>query len=255
MDKMNQVKKAIIIAAGLGSRLNPLTNDKPKCLLEIASKSILQHQIDTLRSCAIVDISVVKGYKKEKINYPNITYYENIDYHNNNILTSLFYAEDEMDSPFIFSYSDIIYKKDILEKLLESKSDISLIVDTDWEKQYENRKKHPVSEAELVKVKDNKIIEIGKNVIPKDSYGEFIGLAKFSKKGTEILKKEYHRVLNEFKNRPFQKASSLKKAYLTDMIQELIDKGHSISNVDIQGNWMEIDTDEDLRKAEINWRD
>ena len=62
--------KAIIIAAEPGSRLKNLTNDKPKCLLEIAGKSLLQYQIDTLRSCGITNISVIKGYKKEKINYP-----------------------------------------------------------------------------------------------------------------------------------------------------------------------------------------
>ena len=78
--------KAIIIAAGLGSRLGNLTNDKPKCLLEVAGKSLLQHQIDTLKSCGITNISVIKGYKKEKINYPGLKYYINDDYQNNNIL-------------------------------------------------------------------------------------------------------------------------------------------------------------------------
>lgn len=254
----NQTKKAIILAAGRGNRLSPITDDKPKCLLKIKGKTILGRQLEVLKECGINDISVVRGYKKELVNYPGIKYYENTNYENNNILRSLFYAEKEMNDEFIFSYSDIIYKKNILEKLLESKSDFSLVVDIDWKKQYENRKRHPMSEAELVKVKDNRIIKIGKNMTPKDSHGEFIGLAKFSEKGGEILKKEYHRVLEEIKNRQdqrFQNAVCLEKAYLTDMIQELIDRRYPISNIDIQGNWMEIDTDEDLRKAEIKWRD
>ena len=253
---MNQNKiSAIILAAGRGNRLSPITDDKPKCLLEIKGKTILERLLETLREYGINDISIVRGYKREMINFPGIKYYENINYKNNNILQSLFYAESEMNNAFIFSYSDIIYKKSVLKKLFESRSDISLIVDTDWKKQYENRKQHPVSEAELVKVKNDQIIKIGKNMTSKDSHGEFIGLAKFSEKGAEILKKEYHRVLKEIKNRQdqrFQNAICFEKAYLTDMIQELIDRGYSISNIDIQRNWMEIDTNEDLQKAELN---
>jgi len=257
---MNQNKtSAIILAAGMGNRLKPLTNDKPKCMLEIRGKTIMERMLKTLRECGVNDISVVRGYGREMINFSGIKYYENINYENNNILQSLFYAESEMNNVFIFSYSDIIYKKSVLEKLLESKSDISLIVDMDWKKQYENRKKHPISEAELVKVENGQIVTIGKGIVNSNEvHGEFIGLAKFSEKGAEILKKEYHRVLEEIKNRQdqrFQNAVCLEKAYLTDMIQELIDRGYPISNIDIQGNWMEIDTDEDLRKAEVNWRD
>ena len=65
----------MIIAAGLGSHRDALTNDEPKCLLEVVGKSLLRHQIDTLNSCDITDASVIKGYKKEKINYPNLKYY------------------------------------------------------------------------------------------------------------------------------------------------------------------------------------
>ncbi len=108
--------KAIIIAAGLGNRLMPLTNDKPKCLLEIGGKTIMQRHLEVLRQCDIDDVVVVRGYRKEMINYPGIKYYENTDYENNNILRSLFYADNEMGDGFIFSYSDIIFEQGILEK-------------------------------------------------------------------------------------------------------------------------------------------
>ena len=93
--------KAIIIAAGLGNRLMPLTDGTPKCMLDINGKTIMQRQLDVLRQCGTDSIVVVRGYKKEMINYPGIRYYENTDYKNNNILRSLFYAESEMDDGFI----------------------------------------------------------------------------------------------------------------------------------------------------------
>lgn len=138
--------KAIIIAAGQGSRLMPITDDKPKCMLQVGGKTIMQRQLAVLRQCGINDIVVVRGYKKEMFAYPNIRYYENTDYENNNILRSLFYAESEMDDEFIFSYSDIIFERGILEKLLQSKADISLVIDVAWISHYEHRYQHPAEE-------------------------------------------------------------------------------------------------------------
>lgn len=242
--------KAIIVAAGQGSRLTPITDDKPKCLLEIGGKTILQRQLEVLRQCSINDIVVVKGYKKEMLAYPDIRYCENTNYKNNNILRSLFYAESEMDDEFVFSYSDIIFEKSVLEKLLQSKADISLVIDVNWLDHYQHRYQHPVGEAELVMVENNRVIKIGKNIAkPEEAYGEFIGLAKFTRRGAEILRSNYRRAANQYRNTPFQKAASVEKAYLTDMVQELLDTGYVISNVDIEGGWSEIDTQEDLEKA------
>jgi len=243
--------KGIIIAAGKGIRLSPLTNSKPKCLLTIGGKTILQRQIETLRECGVNDIVIIRGYKKEMINYPGVRYYYNDNYENNNILASLFYAEKEMKGDFITSYSDILYRKEIVKKLLASKADISIIVDTKWRKVYEGRIEHPVSEAEKVLVEDNRVIKIGKDPISADeTYGEFIGLAKFSAKGAEILKTNYQRVKEEFSGKLFQHEGRMfEKAYLTDIFQELIDRGFTVRNVDIEEGWREVDTVQDYRRV------
>ena len=146
----SQNYKAIIIAAGLGSRLNELTRDIPKCMLKVDSKTILEHQLDAYNSNGITDISIVRGYKKDKINFNQLKYYENTDYQNNNILNSLFYAEKEIQGNVIVSYSDIIFSPKIIERLLESSADISIVVDVDWRGRYENRNDHPIDEAENV---------------------------------------------------------------------------------------------------------
>lgn len=241
--------KAIIVAAGPSNRLLPITNEKPKCLLEVGGQTILERALEALRENGIENIAVVRGYHSNLNNYPNITYYENPNFRNNNILRSLFYAENEMSDDFIFSYSDILYSKEIVKKLIHSQTDVALIVDVNWAQHYEGRDQHPISEAELVKVESGRVVKIGKEVVsPEEAYGEFIGLAKFTKSGVEAMRAAYHRA-EECPTAPFQHAASLEKAYMTDMIQELVNSGSLVKSVDIKGGWMEIDTPQDLERA------
>jgi len=251
--------KAIIVAAGPGNRLLPFTKDKPKCMLEVAGKTILETTLTALRENGITDITIVKGHKRDVVNYPDIKYYYNPNYSENNILVSLFYAEKEMKEGFIFSYSDILFHANIVQKLLQSQRDISLVVDTDWAQRYEGRTLHPTDEAELVVVENDKIVEISKFMNPDVAHGEFIGLAKFTRKGAEILIRNYKRIrtsqwcgFKEFHR--FHDAVSIDKAYLTDMLQELIDRGYPIYNVDINGGYFEIDTPQDLEIARKIWK-
>ena len=243
--------KVIIVAAGVGNRLNPLTNDLPKCLLKIGDKTILERQLETLRGCGINDIVVVRGYKAEEINYPNIKYYFNDDYKKNNILASLFYAEKEMNDGFLFSYCDILYDKLTVEKLFAHQGDIVLAIDVNWRIRYDKRTMHPTDEAEFIVTEKGEIVKISKFLNPEIVYGEFIGLCKFSKRGAEILIRNYKRCLTNpvcgFKtNQRFHDAVSIEKAYLTDMLQELIERGYRLDYVDIDRGYYEIDTLQDL---------
>lgn len=250
--------KAIIIAAGPGIRLRPHTEAIPKCLIEVAGKPIVQRQIEIFRKFGLNDIALVRGWRKEKVNLPGIAYFDNDDFENNNILHSLFYSRDFMDGSFISSYSDIVYEDGIVRSLLDHQAQIGIIIDTTWKKTYEGRMKHPVGEAELVLCdKKGRVKRIGKDVVSVDeATGEFIGLAKFFDKGVKILKDEFER-LEKFYNgkdeEPFQHAKKFKKAYLTDMIQELVDRGHDVFGIQIRGGWTEIDTDEDLARANKYW--
>ena len=242
--------KAIIVAAGPGSRLNPLTNERPKCLLEVGGKTILERALEALRENEINRIAVVRGYYSQLIGYPNITYYENPNYRENNILRSLVYAEREMDDDFVFSYSDIIFGSEIVTKLMNKTADIALTVDVNWKQRYQGRDLHPISEAELVKLENGQVVKIGKEVVrPDEAHGEFIGLAKFTKSGAESMRTAYHRIAEERPTAPFQHAASLEKAYMTDMIQELVDNGSLVQSSDIEGGWMEIDTPQDLEEV------
>ena len=243
--------KSLIVAAGLGSRLKKHTENLPKCMLDFNGKTLLQRQIQAYNKCGIKDITVIRGYKKEKINYKNLNYIQNDDYKNNNILNSIFYAEKIINGNLIIAYSDILFDSNVVKRLLESDHDISVVVDIDWRGYYVGRKDHPISEAEnVIFDSNNKVLKIGKIGTQKEEvHGEFIGMIKLTNRGAEIFKKNFHRVKKLYWNKPFQRAAIFQKAYLTDMIQELVDIGIKVHCVIIERGWKEIDTVEDYQKA------
>ena len=243
--------KALIIAAGLGSRLKKHTAQLPKCMLDFGGKTLLQRQLISYKENGINDISLVRGYKKNKINYKGIKYFTNNDYKNNNILNSLFYAEKIVNGNIIISYSDILFEPHVVKRAIESIHDISIVVDIDWRGYYVNRKDHPLTEAEnVIFNSDNEVLKIGKiNTGKNDVHGEFIGMIKLSNKGAELFKSHFHRCKKLYWNKPFQRAKIFQKAYLTDMIQELVDVGLKVNCVIIEKGWKEIDTVEDYQKA------
>ncbi len=253
--------KGIIIAAGPSSRLRPITDNLPKCMLKIEGKPILENTIDLFRKNEIEDISIVRGYKKEKINFTNITYFENADFWNNNILHSLMCARAKLEEAIkskedvVISYSDIWYNDIVVKKLLEDKNDIAAIVDIDWQDYYEGRTHHPISEAENIIMNDKKrMLKIGKHIftykVPKNKQGEFIGLWKFTPKGINIFLKYFDRLNSTLKmTDPYQNAKEWQKSYITDIFQEMIDKGEKLYCVLIQKNWKEFDTVQDFLRV------
>ena len=247
--------KCLIVAAGLGSRLKDHTEHTPKCMLDFGGKTLLQRQLHSYKFNGIEDISLVRGYKKNKINYKGIKFFDNKDYKNNNILNSIFYAEDVINGNIIISYSDILFEPFVVKRAMESDHDISVIVDVDWRDYYIDRKEHPLSEAEnVIFNSNNEVVKIGKIASDKEEvHGEFIGMVKLNHRGCEILKQNFHRVKKLFWNKPFQRAKIFQKAYLTDMIQELVDIGVKVHCVVIKRGWKEIDTVEDYKKALVEF--
>jgi phosphoenolpyruvate phosphomutase len=256
--------RAIILAAGFEPGLLPLIEDRPKALLDIKGKSILERQVETLNACNIKDIVVVRGYQKDKLALPNIRYYDNEAYEKNFDLASLFCAEAELRGRCLILYGDILFDRSVLEKLLQSDQDISLVVDRAW---YDQRRDTRPGEAspkpDLVLLRDppeqgyrflpssadTTVAKIGQQQPPEDAHGEFIGMAMFSATGTELLCQAYHRVAAIHRGGPFHEASSLEQASLTDIIQELIEHGQDIYAVNIYKGWMEVDTFEDYQRA------
>ncbi|MGH2446081.1 MAG: NTP transferase domain-containing protein [Candidatus Limnocylindria bacterium] len=241
--------KAIILAAGLGSRLRHLTTDRPKTTLEIEGRSLIDRQLDTFRALGITDITIVTGHQAEKLQQAGVKTRHNDDYRNNNILLSLMYAADDLDDDVIVSYSDIVYERSIVERLLAAEGDILAVCDAGWEKAYVGRVEHPIEQAEKVVIADGVIRRIGKHLDATEADGEFIGLIRLSRAGADALRSTFAEVAGTHAGKPFQASTRFEIAYLTDMLQELIDRGHPVRPVVIEGGWREIDTIEDFRNA------
>ena len=154
--------KVIILAAGRGTRLSPLTDEKPKCMVKLFGKSLLEWQIDIFRELGIKDISVVTGYKKELISIDDIKFYHNSNFENTNMVETLFCAEKEMNETMIISYGDIIFQKSVVKKLIKSDENFSVIVDRKWRKYWDIRFDNPLDDAEsLILDSENYIKNIG----------------------------------------------------------------------------------------------
>ena len=242
--------KAIIIAAGSANRLGKLVKEKSKGLLDINGKTILDRQISLFKKNGINEIIIITGPNKN-FGIENVSYINDTNYEQHDVLGSLMVAKDEIKGKILTSYSDILFEESILHQLLEFSGDIGIPVDLDWEKSYESRTEHPKSEADNVLIKNEKIIQIQKQIEKKDDgdvIGEFLGPMIFSERGSKIFVENYLK-LEQTNQGSFHKAHSLKKAYTTDMLQELIDLEYDVKPIIINGKWCEVDTQQDLERA------
>ena len=243
--------KIIIIAAGSSTRLCKETTDIPKGLLKINDKSIIEIQLELFQKNQLSDITIITGPNRHKFELKNVDYIQDDEFQNHDVLGSLMAAKPIMNNEILISYSDIIFDKNVLQSMLDFKDDIGIAVDLTWEKNYANREQHPQSQADNVLINGDEILQIRKNISEcekKEKIGEFLGLMKLSKRGSKIFLDKYSELEMSHKGK-FHNAPSLEKAYLTDMLQELIDSGIRISPIYISGKWCEIDTPQDLTTA------
>ena len=115
--------KAIILAAGQGTRLKKYTQDLPKGMLEFMGKTIIERQIELYRRCGITDITVVRGFMGEKIPYSGVKYYTNEDFASTNMVESLLAARAEFTDDVILSYSDILFSEEMLRTMAAVEGD------------------------------------------------------------------------------------------------------------------------------------
>ena len=259
-------RRAVVVAAGMGRRLAPYTDEMPKCLVPVRGRPMLRRALDAFRAEGVTDCVVVRGYKAEVLEArrgelgPGVRFVENADFQTNNILQSLFHAEADLGEAFLFSYADIVFQPSVVTELASASGEICLVVDRRFRDIYEGRTEHPLPEAEVCSVDAAGFVDrVGKRALPAgEAVGEFIGLAKLSTAGAAAFTDAYRRLAERYAGRedaPFQRAPTWRNAYLTDLLQELIDAGVRMTPVYIDGRWREIDTVQDLERAEarVDW--
>lgn len=231
--------KAVILAAGVGSRLRPITNTMPKCLVQVCNKSILAYQIESYKYADIEEIIIVTGYLNEEINlfvntnYPdlNITIVENLKFESTNNMYSLYLLKDIVKEEFILSNADVIFSKDMVYHLINRGDTNAICVDfTSFSE-----------ESMKLIVEENRIKKIAKNLEQSYSYGNSIDLYKFSKEARDLLFEEISLIIEEKED---------EKSWTEVAIDLILDR-IKFSPLHIENRfWYEIDNIEDLQNAE-----
>jgi choline kinase len=235
--------KAIILAAGRGSRMKSLTDDSPKCLVHFQGRALLDWQIQAIRQSGINEIAVVTGYQRTALmNYinPEKEFY-NSDWADTNMVYSLACAREWLVKyDCIVSYSDIFYETDAVKSLIRCSNDIAVTYDVNWLQQWSARFNNPLVDAETFKVsEDGYVAEIGKTALSLDQIqGQYMGLLKFTPNGWLRLEGAID----------FLSAGDFKRVDMTSSLQKVVEGDKkSIFAVPYAGLWGEVDTENDLQ--------
>tara|TARA_B100001093_G_scaffold353152_1_gene337629 strand:+ start:4260 stop:5045 length:786 start_codon:yes stop_codon:yes gene_type:complete len=241
----------LILAAGEGKRLRPLTSNKPKALVNFIDKPLIMHQIKTLESLNITNIGIVTGYKAEKFQNLGFQTFANNNYEKTNMVYSLFCGRmffENKDDDLIISYGDIVYEKKNLQTLLSTDGDIVLMTDDNWLRLWSLRNDDPLCDAETMKFDNSgNIVELGKK--PKninEIESQYTGLIKISKNKIKEFIYFYQKI---YQNKTISN-DELDQMYLTTYLQLLIDVGWKIKPAHIKSGWLEIDSIKDIQLYE-----
>ena len=154
--------RMIVLAAGQGTRLRPLTDDRPKCLVPLAGKPLLEWQIETARAAGISDITVIGGYRADQLAKYPVTVVPNPRFETTNMVRSLFCARDHFGGGFVMSYGDIVYAPPLMRRVLDGNEAIGVAVDKGWRGYWEERSADPLKDAETLRIRaDGSLAEIG----------------------------------------------------------------------------------------------
>lgn len=229
--------RAIILSAGIGRRLKPLTDIIPKALLRVDGKTVLEQMLDSLLKNKVRDICIIIGYLGDKIESvigrtygkANITYLENRYYHKGSIL-SVWAARGYFDDDMLLMDADVVFEEGILRRLISSQNQNCFLLDADYKDSGEEMK---------IAALNGKVAQIARRItVPHDKVGEGIGFFKLSKR----YRKEFLRILEN-------RIASDKDCDYEDALDEFV-RVSPVGFEEITGmKWTEIDFREDIAKA------
>jgi len=232
--------KAIILAAGRGSRMKSLTDDRPKCLVELEGRPLLDWQLDALRTAGMTDIAIVTGYRRESLVRSYLTEFHNPRWAETNMVASLACAASWLVAePCIISYSDIFYDASAISALMASAADLAITYDPNWLQLWQKRFGDPLLDAETFRLNpDGTLADIGGKPSAVDAIqGQYMGLLRISPVG-------WHAITTL---RQGLSAADADRMHMTGTLQALL-RQHSlaIAALPYDGRWGEIDSADDL---------
>jgi len=234
---------AVVLAAGRGSRMGALAENRPKCLVELGHKPLIRRQIGALRGGGVSTIGVVRGYLGNMLNVEDVTYFENPRWAETNMVISLMAAEPWLRSnSVVISYADIFYGRDVVRDLAASSGDLVVAYDRNWRSLWSRRFVDPLSDAETFRTDARgNLIEIGRRTTQIDDIeGQYMGLLKFTPRAWSAVEAVLEAV----------DARARDTMDMTTLLRALLDSGFPIKTVGISGQWGEIDSSGDLELYE-----
>lgn len=229
--------KALILAAGRGSRMGVLTEDQPKGFTEIAGKRLLDWQIQALKEGGAQEIAIVTGYLKEVFEEYGLKTFHNPRWAETNMVMSLYEAREWLStSDCLISYSDIVYHPDTVRSLINNQvGDLQITYDEDWLSLWQLRLDDVLSDAESFRIENQKLTEIGEKAKSiEEIQGQYMGLLKFKPEGWKVCE--------DF----IQSYDERDRLHMTGLLQNLLSQGQEVYGVPINGRWCEVDSEEDL---------
>lgn len=232
--------KAIILAAGRGSRMKDLTDQRPKCLVELRGKPLLDWQLDALRGAGIDDIAIVTGYRRELLAGRGLVEFHNPRWAETQMVSSLACAGEWLAAePCIVSYSDIFFAPPAVRSLADCAAALAVTYDPEWLALWTKRFGDPLLDAETFRLNpDNTLAEIGaKPQSLAEVQGQYMGLLRFTPSGWE----EVRRI------RAGLPAAEADRLHMTGTLQKVIAAGRvPVAAVAYRGEWGEVDSADDL---------
>ncbi len=242
--------RAIVLAAGQGTRLRPLTDDRPKALVPLAGRTLLERARDSLAAAGVTDLWIVAGYRADMISRLGFRIVLNPRYETTNMVASLFCARDLMDgtTDLLVCYGDIVFEPRVIEAMARSDAPLSLGVNTEWLALWSARMPDPLADAETLKIdSQGYVIELGKK--PRDLgevEGQYMGLIKVRADQVAGFIREY----GSMDRTARYDGKDFNNMFMTSFIQHLISRGMRVAAVRIAGGWLEVDSVDDLRTYE-----
>ena len=247
--------KVLILAAGEGTRLRPLTATLPKTLVPLVGKPLLSRQMAVLHAAGLRDVHIVGGHCAEALEGCGATLLRNADFARTNMVASLYCARALFDGTddVLVIYGDIVYESTVLKTLLDTQGPVAVVVDRGWEKLWRLRMDAPLSDAETMRVDgDGRIRELGRKPTSLDDIeGQYIGMFKVSRAFATQFMPRYEQLSENAKFEGKSKA----QMYMTSYLQLLIDAGVEVRAADITHGWLEVDSLDDLNRYETAFAD
>ncbi len=235
--------RAVILGAARGPEFGEVTRDRPKCMVPLAGEPILSHIVRTYRAAGIRDLAVVRGYRREVIDLDGLEYFDNEEPETTHEAYSLSRAIPALEGPVLISYGDVLFRKYVVQQLMDVDADFAVMIDANW-RESRNRDRYAdfascsLPFSRTTSFSEVELAEVSNELSPDRIHGEWMGFLKASSRGCTVLRT----LLAEVAEDPEKKAH----LDMGGLMNALIARGERIRVIYTTGNWLDVDSVDDL---------